>query len=240
VSSFEFPWRLLGELLVAKDLIGSDELEAALAEQRRSRRRLGEILVDRGALSAIQLLDVLAEQYGVALDDVGASAAPAEPEPGDWRPLGRILVARGELSQTALDEALAAQRATGRRLGEILVDDHGVTMLALASALGAQHGIAPGRTAASGSASHKADDSIYEVVLPGRPALFRTDSFLEATDFAFEYREAEEPSALEILRVLGDRAERVWEYQADAEGLQDLVELYGFQPQSWTGPPRAG
>jgi hypothetical protein len=235
VSSFEFPWRLLGELLVAKSLIREDELESALFEQRRSGRRLGEILVDRGAVSAIQLLDVLAEQYGVALETV--EATPAEPEPGEWLPLGRLLVARGELSQSRLDQALTTQRETGRRLGDILVGDHGVTMLALAAALGAQHGIAPGRTSASGSLSPQADDSIYEVVLPGRPALFRTDSFLEATDFAFEYREAEEPSALEILRVLGDRAERVWEYQADAEGLQDLVELYGFQPHNWTGPP---
>jgi hypothetical protein len=166
-------------------------------------------------------------------------AAAAEPEPGEWLPLGRLLVARGELSQPGLDEALATQRETGRRLGDILVSDHRVTMLALAAALGAQHGIAPGRAAASASTSPKVDDSIYEVVLPGRPALFRTDNFLEATDFAFEYREAEEPSALEILRVLGDKAERVWEYQADAEGLQDLVELYGFQPHNWTGPPTA-
>jgi hypothetical protein len=237
VSHFDFPWRLLGELLVAKKLIREDELERALAEQEETGRRLGEVLVDHGALTNVELINVLAEQYGVALegiDDVPSASVP------EWRPLGRILVARGELSQSALDEALAAQRATGRRLGEVLVDDHGVTMLALAAALGAQHGVAPGRSAASGSLSPQADDSIYEVVHPGRPALFRTDSFLEATDFAFEYREAEAPSTLEILRVLGDRAERVWEYQADAAGLQDLVELYGFQPQSWTGPPRAG
>lgn len=237
MSDFDFPWRLLGELLVAKGLIGDGELERALAEQKQTGRRLGEILVDHGALTNMQLINVLAEQYGVALEGVGEVRVEPEPE---WRPLGRILVSRGELSQAGLDQALATQHATGRRLGEILVDDHRVTMLALAAALGAQHGVAPGRSAASGSLSPDVDDSIYEVVHPGRPALFRTDSFLEATDFAFEYREAEEPSALEILRVLGDRAERVWEYQADAEGLEDLVELYGFQPNSWTGPPPAG
>jgi len=38
-----------------------------------------------------------------------------------WRPLGRIFVEKGLLTEEDLDEALAEQEETGKRLGEILV-----------------------------------------------------------------------------------------------------------------------
>lgn len=235
MANADFPWRLLGELLVAKGLIGADELEWALDEQRRSKRRLGEILVARGGLTGSELMAVLAEQYGVDIP-----SAPVESEPvAEWQPLGRLLVAQGAIEQSALDEALATQRETGRRLGDILVGSHGVSMLALAATLGAQHGVAGGRS--RGARPSNPDDSAYEVVEPGNEPLFRTDSFLEATDFAFEYREAESPVSLEILRVRGGEGERVWLYDRDAAGEPtDLVKVFGFRPHEWTGPPRRG
>jgi hypothetical protein len=232
---FSFPSLLLGELLVERGLILPLELEDALAEQRATGRRLGEVLVSRGALTGAQLTSALAEQYGV---DLAAEAAPAETPPSEpYQPLGRMLVARETITQAQLDEALEAQRRSGRRLGDILVGDHGVSMLDLAAALGAQHGmkLADGATAV---ASRFADESVYEVKGPGRKPLFVTDSFLEATDFAFEYLAAEAPDVLEIVRVRGRERESVW--QCDQRGAPaesaDSVDRYGFDPNAWTGP----
>jgi hypothetical protein len=232
---FTFPSLLLGELLVERRLILPVELEDALAEQRATGRRLGEVLVSRGALTGAQLTRALAEQYGV---DLSADAAAVEPPPSEpYQPLGRMLVARGVITQAQLDEALEAQRRTGRRLGDILVGDHGVSMLDLAAALGAQHGlqVADGGTAIS---SRFADESVYEVKGPGRRPLFTTDSFLEATDFAFEYLAAESPDVLEIVRVRGHERERVWEcdQRVAAPEIPDALERYGFDPNAWTGP----
>jgi hypothetical protein len=60
-------WRPLGQLLVDKDLLSQEELEAVLAEQARSGRRLGEIIVERRLVSGPALTSVLAEQWGIVL-----------------------------------------------------------------------------------------------------------------------------------------------------------------------------
>jgi hypothetical protein len=61
-------WRPLGELLLDKGLVTADELELALTEQAESNRLLGAILVERGYVSGPALAIALAEQYGVELD----------------------------------------------------------------------------------------------------------------------------------------------------------------------------
>jgi hypothetical protein len=147
---------------------------------------------------------------------------------------------RETISQSALDEALATQRSSDRKLGEVLVTEHGVTMLALAAALSEQHGLAIGPDAAARPAvtSRFPDESFYEVKEPGGAALFSTDSFLEATDFAFEYLAAESPDVLEIVRQRGNERERVWECDQRGEPLAgaDPLKTYGFDPNAWTGP----
>ena len=60
--------RLLGELLVERGLLTEEELELALAEQRRTGRRLGEIAVARGCISGPALAVVLADQLGVDIE----------------------------------------------------------------------------------------------------------------------------------------------------------------------------
>ena len=72
----DFPWRPLGLLLVDKGLMTSNELELALAEQRRTGRLLGQILVGRGYVKSLALTQALAEQHGVELR---ASDADEEP-----------------------------------------------------------------------------------------------------------------------------------------------------------------
>jgi hypothetical protein len=52
-------------LLVDGGLITADDLEKALAEQKRTGRRLGEIVVERGLISWPALTKALAAQYGL-------------------------------------------------------------------------------------------------------------------------------------------------------------------------------
>lgn len=239
MASFAFPSRLLGELLVGKGLIVPSELEEALTEQRATGRRLGEVLVSRGALTGAQLTRALAEQYGIELPTVTVSALDSTEPPTPWQPLGRLLVRRGTITQTALDEALATQRSSDRKLGEVLVTEHGVTMLDLAAALSEQHGLAIEAGAAAPITSRFPDESFYEVKEPEGSALFRTDSFLEATDFAFEYLAVESPDVLEIVRERRGERERVWQcdqHGEPASDRHDTIATYGFDPNAWTGP----
>jgi len=241
--AFSFPSRLLGELLIDRGLIVTADLEAALGEQRETGRRLGEVLVSRGALTGAQLTRALAEQYGIELSAVTVSALETSEPPAPWQPLGRLLVRRGTISQAALDEALATQRSSDRKLGEVLVTEHGVTMLELAAALSEQHGLAIGADAdAKPGASRFPDESFYEVKEPEGAALFSTDSFLEATDFAFEYLAAESPDVLEIVRQRGGNRERVWQCDQRGEPIvgDNTIATYGFDPNSWTGPSFSG
>ena len=100
-ATLHFPWRQLGELLVAEELLTEDELEQALAEQAGSGRLLGQILVNNGYLSAFSLARVLSEQHGVQLR-ARQDEGPLEPTPRPelqpvqpWRPLGKLLVDGG-------------------------------------------------------------------------------------------------------------------------------------------------
>ena len=237
MTRFTFPSRLLGELLVERGLIARADLEDALAEQRATGRRLGEVLVSKGALTGAQLSRALAEQYGIDLSTETVSTLESTASPAPWQPLGRLLVTHGAISQAALDEALATQRSSGRRLGDILVGEHSVSMLQLAAALSEQHGLAVGADAAARPATTRfADESSYEVKEPGGTALFTTDSFLEATDFAFEYLAADSPPVLEIVRQRGTERECVWQCDQRGEPLAAGSPSYGFDPNAWTGP----
>jgi hypothetical protein len=89
-----YSWRPLGALLVEKGLLTESDLDAALAEQRRTGRLVGQILVESGSLSAFALTQALTEQHGVQLQtdtELGANARPQ----ASWRPLGRLLVDEG-------------------------------------------------------------------------------------------------------------------------------------------------
>jgi hypothetical protein len=66
--------RPIGQILVEKGEISEVDLEAALAEQERSGRRLGEILIEQGRTSWLALARAIAEQV---LDIQQANAAPA-------------------------------------------------------------------------------------------------------------------------------------------------------------------
>ena len=65
----------------------------------------------------------------------------ARPRLGRHESLGHILVRRGQLDPAALERAVAAQRSSGRRLGDILVADKLVGVDDVVSALAEQLGI---------------------------------------------------------------------------------------------------
>jgi type IV pilus assembly protein PilB len=73
------PWPVLGAMLIRDDLVSEEDLDAALAQQRVSgSRRLGEILVDRGAVSPSDIARLVAEQYELTFVDLDASDVDLE------------------------------------------------------------------------------------------------------------------------------------------------------------------
>jgi len=70
--------RPVGQILVEKGEISEVDLEAALAEQERSGRRLGEILIEQGHTSWLALARAIAEQV---LDIQQANAEPEAAAP---------------------------------------------------------------------------------------------------------------------------------------------------------------
>jgi hypothetical protein len=258
-----FPWRQLGELLVDEQLLTEGELEQALTEQARSGRLLGQILVANGYLSAFSLARVLSEQHGVELRATAEDAAtppalslaePPEfgappPEAPIWRPLGKLLVEQGFLTEAQLEQTLAEQQETHGRLGEILVSRGLLSAADLARALSDQHGVdldahddlglqGSVRSSAVEEPSYKVFEVIFEPGYQRRTSVFESVNFLDAADFAFEYVEAHEPSALEIHRTHGAAQETVWNYSASRAAAfnaaqKDLVETFGFDPVRW-------
>jgi len=67
----------LGERLLARGLVTVDDLDAALERQRERGLRLGEMLVELGAISSTDLAEVLAEQFGVPF--VNLVTSPPDP-----------------------------------------------------------------------------------------------------------------------------------------------------------------
>ena len=76
----------LGEILVEKRIISAKELELAVNEQQKSKKLLGEVLVNMGFVTERKLLQVLAEQQGVSflelkdmfIDEKVIKAVPAK------------------------------------------------------------------------------------------------------------------------------------------------------------------
>jgi hypothetical protein len=69
--------RPIGQILVEKGEISEVDLEAALAEQERSGRRLGEILIEQGRTSWLALARAIAEQ----VLDIQQASREREPAP---------------------------------------------------------------------------------------------------------------------------------------------------------------
>ncbi|MEK7734461.1 MAG: hypothetical protein AAB329_03360, partial [Pseudomonadota bacterium] len=55
----------IGDLLIAHKVISQEQLNAALAEQKKSGRKLGRVLIENGFLSEDQMLNFLAQQLNI-------------------------------------------------------------------------------------------------------------------------------------------------------------------------------
>jgi len=253
-AALQFPWRQLGELLVAEELLTEDELEQALAEQATSGRLLGQILVANSYLSAFSLARVLSEQHGVQLSPKEGAPAPPVPVSSSlpeqaWRPLGKVLVDLEFVTESQLERALAAQRGDGGRLGEILVSRGLLSGSELAQALAEQHGVELGaqdeavlhtvvRPVEPEEPVYKLFEVIFEPGYQRRTQLFESTNFLEAADHAFEFVDEHEPAALEIHRTHGAAQETVWNYSATRAAAvsadrKNLADTFGFDPTAW-------
>ena len=105
--------RMLGDLLIQAGCITSEDLDCAIAEQRRSGEKLGEVLVRQGLLTERELSGMLDFQH-----NLGASCQTTSP-----LRLGEILISTGAISRSQLDDALQKQTGSRKRLGEVLVDE---------------------------------------------------------------------------------------------------------------------
>ncbi|HKK20675.1 MAG TPA: type II secretion system protein GspE, partial [candidate division Zixibacteria bacterium] len=55
----------IGDILVEKGFVDSKQLEEALREQSVTGKRLGEILVDKGLITEEQLIDTISERLSI-------------------------------------------------------------------------------------------------------------------------------------------------------------------------------
>ncbi|MFA5038441.1 MAG: hypothetical protein WC732_02035 [Candidatus Omnitrophota bacterium] len=55
----------LGEFLIEKGLISFDQLHVAMDEQKNSMKSLGEILIDKGYVTEMDLMEGLSRQYSI-------------------------------------------------------------------------------------------------------------------------------------------------------------------------------
>ncbi len=86
MSAVEPLWLPLGELLVDRGLLSARQLELALVEQRRTGRRLGEVLVGLGFVSEQALAAMLLEQVGLPAQAVEVEEPEPEPQPEEEPP----------------------------------------------------------------------------------------------------------------------------------------------------------
>lgn len=101
----------IGELLLKAERITLDQLGLALNEQKQTGEKLGEVLVRRGWLTKYELDAVLAFQ---GRQGTGSASERAR--------LGHILLSAGLITSGQLNEALARQKLTGKRIGELLIE----------------------------------------------------------------------------------------------------------------------
>jgi len=104
--------RLLGALLVESGKITNKQLDAAIAEQKRTGEKLGEVFTRLGMLTERQLTALIEFQHNQTDTTI---INPLR--------LGELLVATGYISREQLEDALRKQSITHKRIGEVLVEE---------------------------------------------------------------------------------------------------------------------
>ncbi|MEO1232833.1 MAG: hypothetical protein AAFZ18_28450, partial [Myxococcota bacterium] len=176
--------RRLGALLVEMGLVGEDQLERALDDQRVDGRRLGRVLVERGLVVEEVLVDALARQLGI--ERWVPAQRPSEIEARELLPRELAFKSRAlPLSVHTVDDRRVLLLATSDPLapaaGKVVrtLSERGLLVrwllagdVELEQALSsAYQDIAPGVTIIQGRPASERDVSIQPSVLPEPEAL---------------------------------------------------------------------
>jgi hypothetical protein len=104
----------IGQILLDGGFLSSIDLEMALAEQQHTNELLGQILVRMGVVDPVEIKVALSVQEHIGnLEDSIRSAA------GIRQMLGAMLIMAGRISQEQLEHAITVQKITGEKLGEV-------------------------------------------------------------------------------------------------------------------------
>jgi len=104
--------QLLGALLVQSGRITGTQLDQAIAEQKKSGEKLGEVFTRLGMLTERQLSALLEFQHN---QEDATVSSPLR--------LGELLLATGYISRAQLDDALQKQSISHKKIGEVLVEE---------------------------------------------------------------------------------------------------------------------
>ena len=108
--------RLLGQVLVDGKFISKRTLDRAIRQQQETNEQLGKILVNMGAIDAMDLKAALSIQSNlVTPGEVFKVVA------GTRQRLGELLTRTGRVTKEQLELALTEQKRTGEKVGEALV-----------------------------------------------------------------------------------------------------------------------
>lgn len=158
--------RPIGEIFVERGFVSDDQLKAAVELQRKTGQRLGEVLVEQGALSRLDLASALAEQWAnlqkirpptASQQATGAAAQAASPSPSphaasdeavaslsariaELERASVTLVAQPQLD-ALLGELRAALAALEHRLSESVAHDEERAMAAIVSKIDAMRSL---------------------------------------------------------------------------------------------------
>ena len=152
------PRRPIGEIFVELGFITPDQLEAALVVQRQTGARIGEVLVEQGSLTRLDLASALAEHWeprGPAADTSSYSLRASPPRAGaaalGWSADDRAAIAELELRLRTAEERLEATptpsrptRGLRRRTGKKAENALQAQLDAMAERLAALEGIEDG------------------------------------------------------------------------------------------------
>ncbi|MDP2269603.1 MAG: adenylate/guanylate cyclase domain-containing protein [Archangium sp.] len=126
------PVRRFGDFLIQQGLVTEGQVQEALALQPLTGSRVGESLLSLGYLTRGQLQRALS--LAVQKGDAVVLDRP---------PLGEILVGLRYVSEAQVEAALASQQKTGKRIGEVLVEQGALDHKQLYEALGLQARMSP-------------------------------------------------------------------------------------------------
>ncbi len=120
--------RMLGDILVDEGIITPKTLHRALHLQKNdgTGKKIGKILLEMYVVSN--------DELHAALHKQSSPFANVESK----KKLGDILVSNGLISRNTLDKALALQKSSGKKLGEVLEEMHVVNEFELVEFLGKQ------------------------------------------------------------------------------------------------------